>query len=102
MPTITVMDGTLSFTSETPDVVFKANYSFEGVDATSEGNQLKLAGRTTCHVSVYASKDGFMDSEPAIADIELSIGKAGDVNLDGKVTITDAVGVVDIILNAKE
>ncbi len=31
--------------------------------------------------------------------MELSVGKKGDVNQDGVVSISDAVGVVNIILN---
>ena len=37
--------------------------------------------------------------DPAEIDVELSVGPQGDVNHDGNVSITDAVSVVNIILN---
>ena len=42
-----------------------------------------------------------MDSPAATADIDVH-GIQGDTNRDGKVTITDAVSVVNIILNNGE
>ena len=42
------------------------------------------------------------NSDVATADVELYIGKKGDVNADGVVDITDAVGVVNIILEKNE
>ena len=60
---------------------------------------MNLAGTTNCHVTVYATKEDFEDSDVATADVVLCVGKKGDVNADGKVTITDAVSVVNIILN---
>lgn len=65
----------------------------------SYGNKATLAGITNCHVTVYATKDGCQDSDVAETDVELNIGVLGDSNRDGKVTITDAVGVVNIIMN---
>lgn len=53
---------------------------------------------TIYSVSVYAQKDGYEKSDVVTADIDVR-GIQGDTNQDGKVTITDAVSVVNIILN---
>jgi len=52
-------------------------------------------------VRVYATKEGLTDSDIATKEINIR-GLKGDVNEDGVVTITDAVGVVDIILKGGE
>ena len=101
-PTINISGGLLSFNCTTEGVTFHVSYNYSGANETLESNQLKLAGTTTCHVSVYATKEGLENSEVATADVELSVGKKGDTNQDGKVTITDAVSVVNIILNNGE
>ena len=96
-PTITIVDGKVSFDCETPEVTFKWNYSFDSGNAENEGNNPILSGTNTCHISVYATRDGYVDSDVATADVEVYWGKKGDVNQDGVVTITDAVSVVNII-----
>ena len=45
---------------------------------------------------MWATKAGYLDSDIATTTITM---KQGDVNGDNKVTITDAVSVVNIILN---
>ena len=53
----------------------------------------------TYKVSVYASAEGYENSDVATTTIQLnSNGIRGDVNQDGVVNITDAVEVVNIIL----
>ena len=59
-----------------------------------------LGGTATCQVSVYATKEGYSDSDVTTANVEIAWGKKGDVNQDGKVTIADAVGVVNILLDS--
>lgn len=98
-PTISIVDGLLNFTSETEGVTFNANYNFSGTNVNSVGNQLKLSTTTTCHVSVYATKEDYRDSDIATVEVELSVGKSGDTNQDGVVSIADAVNVVNIIFN---
>ena len=97
-PTITIKDGLLNFNCETEGANFRVSYSYSGSNKSSESNQLKLASTTNCHVSVYAVKEGYRDSDVATADVELCVGMKGDVNQDGEVTITDAVSVVNLIL----
>ena len=52
---------------------------------------------STYTVSVYAVKDGYDRSDAATQTITYK-AKHGDVNGDGQITISDAVGIVDIIL----
>lgn len=98
-PTLKMVGGELTAECDTEDVTFEWNYSFDAGNAKSYGNKAALAGTTTCHVTVRATKDGSQDSDIAETDVELNIGVLGDANRDGKVTISDAVGVVNIILN---
>jgi hypothetical protein len=101
-PTITVMGGILKLACATPDVKFVPSIVYSSGTIGADGSEIALSGTTKCHISVYATKEGYRNSDIAIADVELSVGKQGDVNADGKVTITDAVGVVNIILNNGE
>lgn len=101
-PTIIIANGKLSFDCETEDVTFKSSYDYNAGNTDAESKEIILAGTTTAHVSVYATKEGYADSDVATADVELSVGVQGDTNQDGKVTITDAVSVVNIILNNGE
>ena len=97
-PTITVLDGKLIYSCETEGVKYKWSYSCSN-NVENEGNETILTGTITAHVSVIATKKGLDNSEVAIADVELQVGKKGDVNQDGVVSISDAVSVVNIILN---
>ena len=75
-PTITLVDNKLSFASETEGVVF--HYT----------------------ISVYASKDGYSDSEVARANIVVSgIGLFGDLDGNGTVNVADHVKLTKIIMN---
>lgn len=89
----------MKFECETEGVKFKVNYNYTGTNKNVESDELILAGTTICHVSVYATKEDYKTSDVATADVELQVGKKGDTNQDGVVSISDAVGVVNIILN---
>ena len=98
-PTIAFVDGILTFECETEGVEF-VNTITASVDESSTGNNVPLPElKTTYHVSVYAVKEGYVNSDVATMDIDFQ-PKTGDVNGDGEVTIADAVAVVDIILNS--
>ena len=95
-PTISFIGGKLHFESETEGVEYHANIT------TPDSKDLignDIAVPLTYTIKVYASKADYEDSDVATQEINVR-GLKGDVNEDGKVTITDAVGVVDIILNA--
>ena len=97
-PTITIAAGKLVFECETEGVSFNASYSYNSGNGKVVGKELILAGTTTAHVSVYATKEGYQNSDAAEADVELCVGIQGDTNKDGEVTITDAVEVVNMIM----
>ena len=93
-PTITNNNGTLSFACETAGAV--CHYE---ITRAGEGNSVTLSSTADYVVSVWAAKTGYQDSDVATTTITM---KQGDVNADGNVSITDAVTVVNIILNNGE
>ena len=96
-PIITFANGKLTFSCETEGVEFVASVSPSG-KTTYKGSSLLLADmKTTYRVSVYARKEGFEDSEAATIDIDY-LPDLDDVNGDGQISISDVVGIVDIIL----
>ena len=96
-PTIASANGKLTFSCETEGVEFVATVSPSG-KTTYKGSSLLLADLTTTYrVSVYAKKEGFEDSEAATIDIDY-LPDLDDVNGDGQISISDVVGIVDIIL----
>ncbi len=97
-PTITYKDGEITFGCETEGVTY--HYALTTPSGSeADGNNIQV--HTTYTVTVYAKKDGYLNSETATAEIDVR-GLKGDVNQDGKVSITDAVSVVNIILNNGE
>jgi hypothetical protein len=92
-PTISLANGMLTFTSETEGASFVTSLSF--ADASLH-NSSEVSLATKYRFSVYAKKDGYANSDVATIDIDLAT--RGDANGDGKITIADAVKVVDVIL----
>ena len=96
-PTIASANGKLTFSCETEGVEFVVSVSPSG-KTTYKGSSLLLANLTTTYrVSVYARKAGYEDSEAATIDIDY-LPDLDDVNGDGQISISDVVGIVDIIL----
>ena len=94
-PTISYQNGKLHFDCETDDVTFHYRvYAPENDNNT--GNDVELSSTYT--IKVYATKFGYHDSDTATAEINIG-GQSGDMNGDGKITISDAVTIVNIILN---
>ena len=94
-PTIKYIDGKLKFECETEGVEFISHFS---TPTGADNNLSEVSEPTTNIVSVYAKKEGYLNSDVATANIDVR-GIKGDVNQDGVVTITDAVSVVNIIQN---
>lgn len=93
-PTIKLIGGNIHFECETEKVEY--HYEFTASESgKGTGNDISIT--PTYAVKVYASKPGYTDSEEVSLDINAA-GVKGDVNQDGEVTITDAVSVVNIIL----
>jgi len=97
-PTISFTKGKLHFDCETENVTFHYTITTPSYE---EGKDNDFELSTKYKVTVYATKEDYIDSDEVITEVDAA-GLKGDVNEDGKVTITDAVGVVDIILNEGE
>ena len=96
-PTIAFANGELTFGCETEGVAFVYSITSAG-SQTDSGSTVSLNEvPSTYTVSVYAVKDGYDRSDAATQTITYK-AKHGDVNGDGQITISDAVGIVDIIL----
>ena len=95
-PTITYADGKVTFSCGTEGAELHYKYSKEGV-----GNEAEIP--QSLNVTVYATKDGYENSEVATKEINVSSasGIRGDVNLDGTVSMPDAMFIVNKILNGK-
>ena len=93
-PTISFVGGKLHFACETEGVTFHYSVTTPTFD-DGTGNDISLSSNYI--IKVYATKDDYVDSDVASTVINVA-GIKGDVNQDGKVSITDAVSVVNIIL----
>jgi hypothetical protein len=94
-PTISFAKGKLHFACETEGVTFHYSITAPSLEDTV-GNDVELS--TTYTVRVYASKDGYEDSDAAETDVDMR-GMKGDVNGDDKVDIADVTAVINIINN---
>ena len=93
-PTISYKDGILTFDCDTEGVTFV--YSFNSSSADNvEGNNVVLPSTFT--VSVYAKKDGYLNSDIATQEIDVC-GIKGDVDGDGVVDVNDVQTTINIIL----
>ena len=96
-PTITLAGDKLSFACATEDVIFHYTVSHSDVQNGASSKDVNLTQTYT--ITVYASKDGYNNSEVAKATIKASgSGLPGDVNNDGKVDVADHVKLSDIIM----
>ena len=94
-PTITFENGRLVFGCETEDVEYNyevsANLSLKG-----KGNAIPVNPSIT--VTVYASRDGYDDSDVTTKDIQIT---ASDANGDGVVNAADIVSIVNAIMQGE-
>ena len=100
-PTISYVDGKLTFDCETEGVEYVS--SITPPSAFNSGSKT-VSMPTTYKVTVYATKDGYEDSDVATKEIEVSGGstaKKGDVNEDGNVNGTDIQEVINIIVEGE-
>ena len=96
-PSIAFANGELTFDCETEGVEFVCSITTAG-SQTNSGSKMSLKDMTSTYtVSVYAAKDGYDPSDAATQTITYQT-KAGDTNGDGRITISDAVGIVEMIL----
>jgi len=85
-PTISFKNGKTYFECETPDVTYHYSITSPKI-MTNLGDDVKVD--LSYSLQVYASKDGYLDSDTATQDINIR-GLKGDVNDDGDVTAQDA------------
>ena len=100
-PTIDFVDGKLKFSCETEGVKYYY-YIVLASEMESESGETDLP--TTYIVSVYATKEGYKESEIAEKEIEITtggVGIRGDVNGDSQVGMPDVMFIVNYILNGK-
>lgn len=97
-PTISYVNGEIVFECETENVEYV--YEATALDAgKSTTGRINLSN--SYKISVYATKEGYVDSDTATQVINVS-GLNGDVNNDGVVNIADAVKVINIIIGNNE
>ena len=93
-PVLAYQNGKIYCTCETECV--KYVYSVIPTAKTGESNDGVINLGTQFNVSVYASREGYENSEPATITIDMT--SVGDVNGDGQVTIADVTSLVNLIL----
>ena len=98
-PEVHFNDGIISFSCETEGVSYVPEMSL--VDKSSNNlDNIHLASKYK--VSVYATKNGYRNSDVTTAEIIMGYGQAvmlGDVDGSGKVNVADHVKLSDIIMN---
>jgi len=93
-PTVSVVNGEIVFACEMDGVQY--HYEIKSRDqGKGDGNNIKLKG--TYRVKVYASKDGYEDSDVTTKEIKLPAG--GDVNGDGVINAADIVSITNLIMH---
>ena len=92
-PSIAIENNKLTFSSETEGALF--HYEITCADMKS-GEASSVSLDQTYQISVYAYKEGYLNSDVTTMDLPLRCN--GDMNNDGKVTITDVVNLIDAIL----
>jgi len=97
MPTITEYDGYLLLGCETEGVTYHFNYAYGNsfTGGSTGGNILPFSKRIV--VTVYASKEGWEDSDTATMEFK-DTPIVGDLNNDGTVNAADHVKLSDIIM----
>lgn len=100
-PTISYDGDNLNFSCNTVGVQF--HYNITSSDVQSGVANSPISMKKTYTVTVYASKDGYADSEVASKSFQVAgTGKKGDVNNDGVVNVVDHVELSKIILELEQ
>ena len=96
-PTIAFANGKLTFECETEGVEYVYDISMTG-SQSGRGNDIVLPSLpNTYAVSVYATKEGWVDSDVATKTLTFQ-AKTGDANGDGEITIADITILINTIL----
>lgn len=94
-PTITYGDGKVKFRCETEGVTFHYQITGTATNQKDTGDEVELS--PVYQVKVYATKDGWIDSDEVSLPIN-ALSIKGDVNGDGVVNVSDVTMVVNMIL----
>lgn len=95
-PTISFVNGEVEFSCETEGVEYVSEVTVDDAKKNYT-NKVNLSG--IYKVSVYATKEGYENSDVATLEFSMSdTGLKGDVNGDGVVDVSDYIGVANIIL----
>ena len=101
-PVINFIKGTIELSCETEGVEYVTEISIPDVNEYT-GNKIKLTGTYT--ISVYATKEGYDNSDVATREINLSgngsSGVSGDLNGDNVVNIADVITFSNYLLRTK-
>ena len=97
-PPITFDGSIVKFDCKTSDVIF--HYTITSSDAKSDISTSSIEMKNSYTISVYATKDGYTDSEVAKKSFQVAgAGKKGDVDGNGVVNVADHVELTKIIMN---
>ena len=92
-PTISYVNGKVRFSCETEGVKFVPVVT-SVPRQLEDSNEFDIAGTFT--ISVYAMKEGNIDSE--VATTTVNLGQMGDLDGDGELSVTDITSLVNAIL----
>ena len=98
-PEVNFNDGVISFSCETEGVSFVSELCMAD-NSTNNLDNINLASKYK--ISVYATKNGYRNSDITTAEIMTDYGQAvmlGDVDGNGVVNVADHVKLSDIIMN---
>ena len=97
-PTITVDGSSVKFDCNTSGVMF--HYTITSSDTKSDVTYSGFEVKNSYTISVYASKEGYVDSDVAKSTFEIGrSGVFGDLTGDGIVNVADHVKLSSIIMN---
>ena len=98
LPTISIENGKIRFGCETEGVTYHYNIVSLG-SVSGEGNDVEL--KNSYSVTVYATKEDYINSDSVTAEIKSVGDLKGDVDGNGIVNVADHVELSKIILNQK-
>lgn len=93
-PKIFFFNGKVQFECETENVEFISRINVDSFSNEQTGNEVNIKIPFT--VSVFARRDGYLDSDTAT--VTINIASLGDLNGDGQVTIADVTSLVNVLL----
>ena len=99
-PTISIEGNKVSFACKTKGVIF--HYSITNKDSKTDISNGEVTLTNNYEISVYASKEGYKDSDVARQEVNAKNLKPGDVNGDGVVDVADHVKLSSIIMDQKQ